>query len=113
MARKDQNQSQSIGEKAFQGLGDLVQLLPTGTVFVFQFLNPLLTNSGQCTMTNKVLGGTLLFACSFFCCFSSFTDSYIGTDGKLYYGVVTRKGLWSFSDPNAGSIDLSRYYFRD
>jgi Protein of unknown function (DUF679) len=109
MARKDQNQRQSIGEKAFQGLGDLVQLLPTGTVFVFQFLNPLLTNSGQCTMTNKVLGGTLLLACSFFGCFSSFTDSYIGTDGKLYYGVVTRKGLWSFSDPNAGSIDLSRY----
>ncbi|KAJ1697666.1 hypothetical protein LUZ63_006178 [Rhynchospora breviuscula] len=109
MAKKSHSHTLSIGDKAFQGLADLVQLLPTGTVFLFQFLNPLLTNSGQCTMTNKVLSGALLFGCSFFCCFTTFTDSYIGTDGKLYYGIVTRKGLWPFSDPNAGSVDLSRY----
>ncbi|KAH7676838.1 Protein DMP protein [Dioscorea alata] len=102
----------SIGDLTFKGFGDLIKLLPTGTVFLFQFLNPLLTNAGHCNTFNKYLSGLLLFVCSFSCCFSSFTDSYTGSDGKVYYGIVTKKGMWSFSDPNARSIDLSKYKLR-
>ncbi|KAJ3683860.1 hypothetical protein LUZ60_014087 [Juncus effusus] len=102
----------SIGEKALKGAADLIKLLPSGTVFVFQFLTPLLTNAGHCAMFNKVLSGLLLFGCAFSCCFSCFTDSYVGKDGKLYYGLVTAKGLWSFSDPDSSSIDLSKYKLR-
>ncbi|CAL0307246.1 unnamed protein product [Lupinus luteus] len=51
--------------------GDLIKLLPTGTVFLFQFLNPIATN----------------------------TDSYTATDNKRRYGIVTTKGLYP-SPPN-------------
>ncbi|XP_026655802.2 protein DMP2, partial [Phoenix dactylifera] len=99
-------------DRAFKGVADLIKLLPTGTVFLFQFLNPLLTNTGHCGTVNKYLSGVLLAVCGFSCCFSSFTDSYIGSDGKVYYGLATKDGLWSFSDPNAGSKDLSKYKLR-
>ncbi|KAJ6803711.1 uncharacterized protein M6B38_189550 [Iris pallida] len=102
----------TIGDRAFKGLADLIKLLPSGTVFIFQFLNPLLTNKGQCHTVNKYLSGVLLALCGFSCCFSSFTDSYVGSDGRLYYGLVTKEGLWSFSDRDAGEEDLSKYRLR-
>ncbi|XP_020107907.1 uncharacterized protein LOC109723829 [Ananas comosus] len=102
----------SIGDQAFKSVGDLIKLLPSGTVFVFQFLSPLLTNTGHCNTLNKVLSSLLLLGCGFSCSFASFTDSYVGRDGRLYYGIVTRSGLWSFSDPNARSLDLSKYRLR-
>ncbi|KAJ0979674.1 hypothetical protein J5N97_015148 [Dioscorea zingiberensis] len=103
---------QSIGDVTFKGFADLIKLLPTGTVFMFQFLNPLLTNTGHCHTFNKYLSAALLSICGFSCCFSSFTDSYKGSDGRVYYGIVTKKGLWSFSDPNASSMDFSKYKLR-
>ncbi|XP_008795123.1 protein DMP2-like [Phoenix dactylifera] len=102
----------TTGDRAFKGMADLIRLLPTGTVFLFQFLNPLLTNTGHCHTINKYSSGALLAICGFFCCFSSFTDSYIGIDGRVYYGLVTKDGLWSFSDRNASSKDLSKYKLR-
>ncbi|XP_014508358.1 protein DMP2 [Vigna radiata var. radiata] len=87
--------------------GNLVKLLPTGTVFVFQFLNPVVTNSGQCKTTNKWLSAILLLLCGFGCAFSSFTDSYTGSDKQRHYGFVTRKGLWP--SPASDSVDLSGY----
>ncbi|XP_072997270.1 protein DMP2-like [Typha latifolia] len=112
--RTASSSSESIGEKAFKGVGDLIKLLPSGTVFIFQFLSPLLTDSGHCTLFNKIASGLLLAACGFSCCFSSFTDSYVGRDGKVYYGVVTRSGLYPFSDPDEGknADDLSKYKLR-
>ncbi|KAK8450199.1 hypothetical protein SEVIR_7G329450v4 [Setaria viridis] len=51
------------------------------------------------------LSGSLVALCG---AFSSFTDSYVGSDGRVYYGVVTRRGLRTFSpDPDAASRDLS------
>ncbi|XP_047175600.1 protein DMP2-like [Vigna umbellata] len=87
--------------------GNLVKLLPTGTVFVFQFLNPVVTNSGQCNTANKWLSAILLLLCGFSCAFSSFTDSYTGSDNQRHYGFVTRKGLWP--SPASESVDLSGY----
>ncbi|KAJ8636551.1 hypothetical protein MRB53_010818 [Persea americana] len=102
-------QTKTIGDRTFQGLGNLIKLLPTGTLFIFQFLTPVLTNYGKCQTINKYLVGALLFFCGFNCFFSCFTDSYRGTDGRLYYGVVTKDGLWPLSDSSDKSINLSRY----
>lgn len=43
----------TMGDRVFKGVGDLIKLLPSGTVFLFQFLSPLLTNNGQCHTVNK------------------------------------------------------------
>lgn len=102
--------SSSLSGKTFSGLGNLIKLLPTGTVFMFQFLIPLVTNSGHCNTLNKYLSGALLVVCAFNCAFSSFTDSYTGTDGQRHYGVVTTKGLWP--SPASENVDLSKYKLR-
>jgi hypothetical protein len=41
--------------KTFSGVGNLVKLLPTGTVFLFQYLSPVVTNNGHCNTINKYL----------------------------------------------------------
>ncbi|XP_062209268.1 protein DMP2-like [Phragmites australis] len=105
--------SVSVADRALRGVADLIKLLPSGTVFLFQFLTPLVTNNGHCTVFNKVLSGALVALCGAFCAFSSFTDSYVGSDGRVYYGVVTRRGIRTFaSDPDAASRDLSAYRLR-
>jgi len=43
----------TMGDRVFKGVGDLIKLLPSGTVFLFQFFSPLLTNNGQCHTINK------------------------------------------------------------
>ncbi|XP_031252067.1 protein DMP2-like [Pistacia vera] len=102
--------SNSISDKTFTGLGNLIKLLPTGTVFVFQFLNPVLTNNGNCSTVNKYLTSFLIGLCGLSCALSCFTDSYKGSDGKTHYGFVTTTGLWPST--NAGSVDLSKYKLR-
>ncbi|KAJ7955010.1 DUF679 domain membrane protein 2 [Quillaja saponaria] len=102
--------STRMKDKTFTGVGNLIKLLPTGTVFLFQFLNPVVTNNGHCNTINKYLTGALLTICGFSCCFASFTDSYTGTDGETHYGIVTRKGLWP--SPASESIDFSAYKLR-
>lgn len=100
---------------AYAGVGNLIKLLPTGTVFVYQFLSPVLTNYGHCTTLDRYLAGTLLFLCGASCCFSCFTDSYAGTDGRHHYGLVTTTGLWPFvvvDDVDVGWEDLSKYKLR-
>ncbi|KAL5782427.1 hypothetical protein ACOSP7_007456 [Xanthoceras sorbifolium] len=102
--------NKSISDKTFTGLGNLIKLLPTGTVFVFQFLNPVVTNNGHCTTVNKYLTSFLIGFCGLACGFSCFTDSYKGSDGMTHYGIATLKGLW----PSASgtSVDLSIYKLR-
>ncbi|KAL5573417.1 hypothetical protein UlMin_023014 [Ulmus minor] len=97
-----------------KGLAELLftlnKLLPTGTTFLFQLINPLLTSyDNTCTALNKTLEALLIVLCSFVCCFASFTDSYTGSDGKTYYAIVTPKGLWP-SSLNSHSFKLC---FRD
>ncbi|CAJ1941144.1 unnamed protein product [Sphenostylis stenocarpa] len=94
-----------VTNTTLSAVGSLIKLLPTGTVFVFQFLNPVVTNSGQCNAINKWLSAILLVLCGFSCVFSSFTDSYTGSDNQRHYGFVTRKGLWP--SPASNSVDLS------
>jgi len=98
----------TIQKSGTGGIGSLIKLLPTGTVFLFQFLSPVVTNSGQCKTSNKYLTSILLVICGFNCFFSTFTDSYTGTDKKRHYGIVTTKGLWP-SPASSNSIDLTKY----
>ncbi|KAK6265495.1 hypothetical protein QUC31_016332 [Theobroma cacao] len=99
--------STSISDKTFTSIGNLIKLLPTGTVFIFQFLNPILTNNGDCSPANKVLTSILIGLCGFSCAFASFTDSYKGSDGIVHYGIATVSGLWPST--NSGSSNLSSY----
>lgn len=102
-----------VHEKAFTGVGNLIKLLPTGTVFLFQFLNPVVTNNGECNTVNKSLDALLIALCGFSCCFASFTDSYADSDGNIHYGIVTKNGLWPTStSSSSSSIDLSSYKLR-
>lgn len=102
----------TIKDRTFAYAGNLVKLLPTGTVFVYQFLAPLLTNYGNCTPLHKYLTAALLFLCAFACCFSCFTDCYTGADGRHHYGLATAKGLWVFLPEPQELGDLSVYRLR-
>ncbi|XP_058076424.1 protein DMP2-like [Magnolia sinica] len=109
---KDSQTQQTIRDKTLNGVGNLIKVLPTGTVFLFQFLSPVLSNYGHCSTINKYLTGALLTVCGFSCCFASFTDSYKASNGKIYYGIATKNGMWTFSDSNSGSVRLSSYKLR-
>ncbi|GAB2293310.1 hypothetical protein Dimus_027513 [Dionaea muscipula] len=77
-------------------LASLQRLLPTGTLFVFQCLNPVLSNNGCChgRPRNKIYTSILLVVCGLACALSTFTDSF--SDGKTTYcGIATTKGLWT------------------
>uniref|UniRef100_A0A7C8YG04 DUF679 domain-containing protein n=2 Tax=Opuntia streptacantha TaxID=393608 RepID=A0A7C8YG04_OPUST len=100
----------SLKDKALNGLGSLIKLLPTGTVFLFQFLSPVLSNSGQCHVINKYLMGALLVICGLNCSVATFTDSYKDDEGNTHYGIATFNGLWP--PPNSKGVDLSKYKIR-
>ncbi|KAK3200364.1 hypothetical protein Dsin_023779 [Dipteronia sinensis] len=76
---------------------NLSNLLPTGTVLASQALIPSFTNNGSCIPAHKVLTSAAIISFSLVCLLSSFTDSFIATNGKLYYGIVNRKGLHIFN----------------
>ncbi|KAB1214135.1 hypothetical protein CJ030_MR5G027250 [Morella rubra] len=108
---KSKSSSQkSIKEQTLSSLGNLVRLLPTGTVFTYQFLSPLLSNYGHCKTVNKYMTGILLGMCGLSCFFSTFTDSYVGDDKKTHYGIATKKGIWP--SPESKNVDLSTYRLR-
>ncbi|XP_015888369.2 protein DMP2 [Ziziphus jujuba] len=94
-----------------QGFGGLIKFLPTGTVFLFQFLNPAVTNYGKCSTANKCLEAILICFCGLSCFFSCFTDSY-KKDGKIYHGIVTKNGLWLSSPPSESLDDLKAAKYR-
>ncbi|KAI3469475.1 hypothetical protein Pfo_026138 [Paulownia fortunei] len=115
MSLKSSNSSstsstQTITQASLTGVANLIKLLPTGTVFMFQFLNPVLTNNGQCHTVNNYLSSILIVACGFSCCFASFTDSYTDSQGNTHYGIATTKGLWPSS--SSSTQDLSSYKLR-
>ncbi|KAK1316714.1 hypothetical protein QJS10_CPA05g00567 [Acorus calamus] len=85
-------------DRTLSSAANLVQLLPSGTVLAFQALSPSFSNHGTCYTSNKYLSLSLLIVCSLSCIFFSFTDSFLGGDGKHYYGVSTVRGLYVFND---------------
>ncbi|XP_006658493.2 protein DMP5-like [Oryza brachyantha] len=90
-------------DKTLSSVANLAKLLPTGTALAFQSLSPSFTNRGACLTSNRYLTAALLYLCVLSCIFFSFTDSFVGGDGKLYYGVATAKGFLVFNyDPSSG-----------
>lgn len=79
---------------------NLANLLPTGTVLAFQTFIPSFSNNGNCQISNKCLTSFLITFLAILCFLSSFTDSFKGSDGKLYYGIATFKGLYIFNCNN-------------
>ncbi|KAF5452423.1 hypothetical protein F2P56_027423 [Juglans regia] len=101
----------TIKDQTLSGLGNLVRLLPTGTVFTYQFLSPTLSNYGNCnTFKYKFPTSILVGLSGLACFFSTFTDSYVGDDKKNHYGIATLKGIWPSAESK--SVDLSAYKLR-
>lgn len=89
--------STSSGTKSTKDiLTQLANILPTSTYMAFQVIAPLATNNGHCGLTEKVVTGILLVVFAIIIMFSCFTDS-VKIGDKVYYGIVTSKGLWNWS----------------
>ena len=76
-------------DKVMSSAANLAQLLPTGTVLAYQALSPSFTNHGKCETSNQWLTAALVIVLSALSLFFSFTDSVVGRDKKLYYGIAT------------------------
>lgn len=97
--------------KTLASAANLANLLPTGTVLAFQTLAPAFSNKGNCRLSNEFLTASLVGFCSAVCFLSSFTDSFTDSDGKLYYGMATWKGLWVMNG-DVAAADLWRFRVR-
>ncbi|KAG1326353.1 protein DMP3 [Cocos nucifera] len=112
------NQRPLVMDKTLSCVANLAQLLPTGTVLAFHALSPSFSNYGVCHISNKCITLSLVLLCTISCVFFSFTDSFKGTNGKLYYGVATPKSFIVFNyEPSDGDRskvleDLTRYQMR-
>ncbi|XP_062199165.1 protein DMP10-like [Phragmites australis] len=84
-------------DKVMSSAANLAQLLPTGTVLAYQALSPSFTNHGACLPSNKWLTAALVTILAALSLFFSFTDSIVGRDRKLYYGVATLHGFNVFN----------------
>ncbi|KAL6909689.1 hypothetical protein ACP4OV_001348 [Aristida adscensionis] len=76
---------------------DIIKLLPTGTVMTFHALAPSFSNHGECGTASRYLTAVLIAACAASCVLLSFTDSLVGRDGRLYYGMATARGFCPFN----------------
>lgn len=87
----------TVTDKVMSSTANLAQLLPTGTVLAYQALSPSFTNHGQCHPSNRWLTAALVAILAAFSLFFSLTDSIVGRDHKLYYGVATPHGFNVFN----------------
>ncbi|XP_062029153.1 protein DMP3-like [Rosa rugosa] len=114
----DQAQAQpSISQRALSqtltSTANLANLLPTGTLLAFQLLIPVFTNNGSCDAATRPMTSILLLLFALSCFVASFTDSVKASNGQVYYGIATPKGLFLFEYPAAAGLpDLSKYKLR-
>ncbi|OAY70731.1 uncharacterized protein LOC109706844 [Ananas comosus] len=74
----------------------LVNFLPTGTLLTFEMLLPSASGDGSCSAVSTGMIQALLGLCAASCFLFHFTDSFRAADGKVYYGIVTPRGLAVF-----------------
>ena len=69
-------------------------------MLAYQALSPSFTNHGKCFSSNQWLTAALVLVLTISCVLFSFTDSVLGRDQKLYYGIATPRGftVFNFSD---------------
>jgi hypothetical protein len=86
----------------------------------FQILTPVFTNNGACDSVTRILTLLLLLLLAISCFLACFTDTVKASDGRIYHGLATFKGLWLFDyspvvEDNVSSTtlpDLSKYKLR-
>ncbi|XP_054808734.1 protein DMP8-like [Prosopis cineraria] len=84
-------------QKTISKTSMLVNFLPTGTLLTFEMLLPSVSRNGDCSApVTTLMILVLLGLCCLSCFFFHFTDSFRGSDGKVYYGLVTPRGLAVF-----------------
>ncbi|CAI9275877.1 unnamed protein product [Lactuca saligna] len=97
-------------QKTLSKTSMLVNFLPTGTLLTFEMLLPSVYGKGECTTVTTLMINVLLGICTMSCFFFHFTDSFRGSDGKIYYGFVSPWGLKVFkSDIGVEVPDDERY----
>ncbi|KAG0479769.1 hypothetical protein HPP92_010627 [Vanilla planifolia] len=101
-----------IMDKTLAGAANLAQLLPSGTFLAFQALAPSFTNKGHCYTSNQCLTAALLLSCVVSTAFFTFTDSLVGRDGRLYYGMATADGICLFNF-DGGEEERSKVFGED
>ncbi|RCV21362.1 hypothetical protein SETIT_4G133200v2 [Setaria italica] len=89
-------------DRTLSGASDIIKLLPTGTVMAFHALAPSFSNHGSCGAASRYLTLALVGACAASCVLLSFTDSLVGRDSRLYYGVATPRGFYPFNFDGTG-----------
>ncbi|XP_071729832.1 protein DMP5-like [Rutidosis leptorrhynchoides] len=85
----------------------LANLLPTGTLLVLQNVTPIFTNHGQCDTVTRPLTAILLIFLTAACFLACFTDSFKSSDGQVFYGFATFKGMWVFDSQTAAASSSS------
>ncbi|CAN6202002.1 unnamed protein product [Urochloa humidicola] len=73
----------------------LANFLPTGTLLTFEVSLPAASGDrdGSCSPASAAMIRALLALCAASCFLFHFTDSFRAPDGKVYYGLVTPRGL--------------------
>ncbi|GLT97044.1 hypothetical protein SLE2022_146300 [Rubroshorea leprosula] len=107
--------SQRAISQTLTSTANLANLLPTGTLLAFQLLLPIFTNNGACDSATGPMTMVLLLLLALSCFLASFTDSVKASDGQVYYGFATFKGMYLFDypDPVGSDLpDLSKYRIR-
>ncbi|KAJ9174275.1 hypothetical protein P3X46_017316 [Hevea brasiliensis] len=98
-------------QKTFSKTSMLVNFLPTGTLLTFEMMLPTVIKNGECTTHVSILMLLVLLGlCTVSCFFFHFTDSFKGSDGKVYYGFVTPKGLAVFKPGLAVEVPKDEKY---
>ncbi|KAA8530374.1 hypothetical protein F0562_005083 [Nyssa sinensis] len=88
----------------------LANFLPTGTLLTFEMVIPTVYGTGDCSPVSTMMIHVLLGLCAMSCFFFHFTDSFRGPDGKVYYGLVTPKGLAVFKPGLAVEVPKEERY---
>lgn len=97
--------------QAIRSVTHSINFLPTGTALLFQFLLPIVSQEGKCSSspTHKIMTEGLIAACALVSLLRPFTDVYTASDGAVYYGIATARGLWVPLLPNRPARIAARY----
>ncbi|KAL4654887.1 hypothetical protein ACB092_01G412700 [Castanea dentata] len=110
--QRQQSLSQRAISQTLSTTATLANLLPTGTLMAFQLLIPVFTQNGTCDSATRPMTLVLLVILALSCFLACFTDTIKASDGQVYHGLATFKGLWLFDYPGSsaqGLPDLSKY----
>ncbi|XP_031247113.1 protein DMP2-like [Pistacia vera] len=108
----DESQYIYVMNAILSGTARLNVLLPTATILAFTILAPLLTNDGKCTSFSCWSTGYFITFLAASCIFFTITDSFRTATGRLYYGVATFRGIWTFNGGRKKPLVPSDYRLR-